>query len=144
MTIEQEFSKLNSKMQQLKFIAILVLITPFLGLNIYWKGDVPPFAIFLSVIFPAVSLIFINNAIDKRHEYIKEILSNEILTQSIIEQGFYDKNQIILIKKAALQTKNISEIGGKMKKAPHFTKMTVYSPQKNQLSYLFLMKYIKI
>ena len=46
MTIEQEFSKLNSKMQQLKFIAILVLITPFLGLNIYWKGDVPPFAIF--------------------------------------------------------------------------------------------------
>ena len=51
MTIEQEFSKLNSKMQKLKIIAILVLITPFLGLNIYWKGDVPPFAIFLSCHF---------------------------------------------------------------------------------------------
>ena len=58
MTIEQEFSKLNSKMQKLKIIAILVLITPFLGLNVYWQGDIPSFAIFLSVIFPAVSLFY--------------------------------------------------------------------------------------
>ena len=144
MTIEQEFSKLNSKMQKLKIIAILVLITPFLGLNIYWKGDVPPFAIFLSVIFPAVTLIFINNAIDKRHEYVKEILSNEILTQSIIEQGFYDQKSNDLDKEGDFSNKEYLRNRGKMKKAPHFTRMTVYSLQKNQLSYLFLMKHIKI
>ena len=144
MTIEQEFSKLNSKMQKLKIIAILVLITPFLALNIYWKGDVPPFAIFLSVIFPAVSLIFINNAIDKRHEYVKEILSNEILTQSIIEQGFYDQKSNDIGKEGSFSNKEYLRNRGQDEKGPHFTRMTVYSLQKNQLSYLFLMKHIKI
>ena len=68
----------------------------------------------------------------------------QVNTQNLGKAISMAKNQIMLIKKAALQTKNILEIGGKTKKAPHFTKMTVYSPQKNQLSYLFLMKYIKI
>ena len=120
MTIEQEFSKLNSKMQKLKIIAILVLITPFLGLNVYWQGDIPSFAIFLSVIFPAVSLIFINNAIDRRHEYIKEILSNEILTQSIIQQGFYDQKSNYTDKESSFVNKEYLRNRGQDEKGPSF------------------------
>ncbi len=140
MTIEQEFSKLNSKMQKLKVIAILVLITPFLALNIYWKGDVPPFAIFLSVIFPAVTLIFINNAIDKRHEYVKEILSNEIFTQSIIEQGFYDQKSNDLDKEGSLSNKEYLRNRGQDEKGPSFhqndslfsTKKSIVIPVSNE------------
>ena len=140
MTIEQEFSKLNSKMQKLKIIAILVLITPFLALNIYWKGDVPPFAIFLSVIFPAVTLIFINNAIDKRHEYVKEILSNEIFTQSIIEQGFYDQKSNDLDKVGSLSNKEYLRNRGQDEKGPSFhqndslfsTKKSIVIPVSNE------------
>ena len=140
MTIEQEFSKLNSKMQKLKIIAILVLITPFLALNIYWKGDVPPFAIFLSVIFPAVSLIFINNAINKRHEYVKEILSNEILTQSIIEQGFYDQKSNDIGKEGSFSNKEYLRNRGQDEKGPSFhqndslfsTKKSIVIPVSNE------------
>ena len=140
MTIEQEFSKLNSKMQKLKIIAILVLITPFLALNIYWKGDLPPFAIFLSVIFPAVTLIFINNAIDKRHEYVKEILSNEILTQSIIEQGFYDQKSNDIGKEGSFSNKEYLRNRGQDEKGPSFhqndslfsTKKSIVIPVSNE------------
>ena len=140
MTIEQEFSKLNSKMQKLKIIAILVLITPFLALNIYWKGDVPPFAIFLSVIFPAVTLIFINNAIDKRHEYVKEILSNEIFTQSIIEQGFYDQKSNDIGKEGSFSNKEYLRNRGQDEKGPSFhqndslfsTKKSIVIPVSNE------------
>ena len=140
MTIEQEFSKLNSKMQKLKIIAILVLITPFLALNIYWKGDLPPFAIFLSVIFPAVTLIFINNAIDKRHEYVKEILSNEIFTQSIIEQGFYDQKSNDLDKEGSFSNKEYLRNRGQDEKGPSFhqndslfsTKKSIVIPVSNE------------
>ena len=140
MTIEQEFSKLNSKMQKLKISAILVLITPFLALNIYWKGDVPPFAIFLSVIFPAVTLIFINNAIDKRHEYVKEILSNEILTQSIIEQGFYDQKSNDIGKEGSFSNKEYLRNRGQDEKGPSFhqndslfsTKKSIVIPVSNE------------
>ena len=141
MTIEQEFSKLNSKIQKLKFIAILVLITPFLGLNIYWKGDVPPFAIFLSVIFPAVTLIFINNAIDKRHEYVKEILSNEMLTQSIIEQGFYGQKSNHADKESSFANKEYLRNRGQDEKGPSFhqndslfsTKKSIVIPVSNEV-----------
>ena len=78
MTIEQEFSKLNYKMQRLKIITIFVQITPFLALNIYWKGGAPSFAIFLSVIFPAVTLIFINNA--KKQSVFKYVHFNNLST----------------------------------------------------------------
>ena len=140
MTIEQEFSKLNSKMQKLKIIAILVLITPFLALNIYWKGDLPPFAIFLSVIFPAVTLIFINNAIDKRHEYVKEILSNEIFTQSIIEQGFYDQKSNDIGKEGSFSNKEYLRNRGQDEKGPSFhqndslfsTKKSIVIPVSNE------------
>ena len=140
MAIEQEFSKLNSKMQKLKFIAIIVLITPFLGLNVYWKGDIPSFAIFLSVIFPAVSLIFINNAIDRRHEYIKEILSNEILTQSIIQQGFYDQKSNYTDKESSFVNKEYLRNRGQDEKGPSFhhndslfsTKKTIVVPVSNE------------
>lgn len=120
MTIEQEFSKLNYKMQRLKIITIFVQITPFLALNIYWKGGAPSFAIFLSVIFPAISIIFINNAIDKRHDYVKEILSNEILSQSIIEQGFYDQKSNQTDKESGFTNQEYLRNRGQDEKGPSF------------------------